>query len=173
MDNSARQLDLVFLENQKGLNRLMRRIVQDASIAEELTQEAYLRARKALESNTPERLEPFLWRTARNLALDHLRRHKLRSALEKPGVLPEVALNAADSQPSVEERAIHRDDLRAVREALEKLPPRAREIWVLSRLEGWSYPRIAEHLGMSPNTVFNDIKMTMGYLVELRRRLER
>ena len=37
---------------------------------------------------------------------------------------------------------------------------------VLSRIQGWPYPKIAAHLGVSPNTVYNDIRLAMAYCLD-------
>ncbi|MCX8997914.1 sigma-70 family RNA polymerase sigma factor [Rhizobiaceae bacterium BDR2-2] len=173
MDTDASRLDLVFLQMQKMLFRSVLRIVRDAPVAEELTQEVYLRARKAVETTVPTHMEAFLWRTARNLAFDHIRQNKVRSAFEPADFPGEATMNIADGKPSAEEQVIQKDDLRVFGEALSKLPPRTQQAWLLSRVEGWPYPKIAAHLGVSPNTVFNDIKMVMGLLFDLRARLDR
>lgn len=173
METDAARLNTVFLTIRKSLLAGVVRIVRDGAIAEELTQEAYLRAYRALASSAPRNLEAFLWQTARNLALDHLRRNRVRATLLEADLGGEALEAVADNRPSAEEEAIRKDDMRAVTAALETLPPRARTVWVLSRVEGWPYPKIAAHLGVSPNTVFNDIKMAMGLLHDLRRRLDR
>ena len=173
MENDAARLDAIFLEMRTSLFRNVLRIVRDVPTAEELTQEAYLRTRKAIGSSEPQRLEAFLWQTTRNLALDHLRRSRVRSAVAQADIGGDELEDIPDQQPSAEERIIQKDDLRVLKAALEKLSPRARQVWLLSRVEGWPYPKIAAHLGVSPNTVFNDVKMVMGMLLDLRRRLGR
>lgn len=173
MTGDTQRLDDVFIGMQRSLYRAILRIVRDAAEAEELTHDAYLRARRALEQGTPGNLEAFLWQTARNLALDHLRRRKVRS-LHEPGDLQSAdAIVVADPQPSIEDQTIQRDMVQAFNRALLTLPPRARSAWCLSRLEGLAYPEIAKRLGVSPNTVFNDMKMAMSVLMEIREKMER
>ncbi|TCR02637.1 RNA polymerase sigma factor (sigma-70 family) [Neorhizobium sp. JUb45] len=172
MDRDIARLDAIFPGMRPSLVRFILRIVRDVAVAEELTHDAYLRTRKALETSQPRHLEALLWQTARNLALDHIRWKKVRSGTEPldEGVTGEQTY--ADPQPSAEDHAIQKDQLRVVGDALRTLPPRAQKVWVLSRVEGWPYPRIAAHLGVSPNTVFNDIKMVMALLLELRKKMD-
>lgn len=169
MDRDIERLDRAFPAIRARLIQSIMRIVRDATVAEELTQDAYLRARKAVETAQPRHMEAFLWRTARNLALDHVRWKKVRAGTEP---LDGDADEIADTSPSAEDQAIRREHLRMIGEALQSLPPRAQKVWVLSRIEGWPYPRIAQHLEVSPNTVFNDIKMVMALLHDLRRKLD-
>ncbi len=173
MTGDTQRLDEAFLGMQQSLYRAILRIVRDAGEAEELTHDAYLRARRALDQNTPGNIEGFLWQTARNLALDHLRRRKVRSLHEQSDFADADAVVVADPQPSSEDQAIQRDMVQAFNRALLTLPPRARSAWCLNRLEGLAYPEIAKRLGVSPNTVFNDMKMAMSVLLEIRNKMER
>lgn len=172
MDSDIARLDAIFPAIRSALLRSVFQVVRDPAVAEELTQDAYLRARKAMETAAPRHIEAFLWQTARNLALDYMRWRKVRAGNEPLHEASEAGAEIADRQPSAEDYVIQKDNLRVVREALQKLPPRAQRVWVLSRVEGWPYPRIATHLGVSPNTVFNDIKMVMALLHELRRKMD-
>ncbi|NBB48970.1 sigma-70 family RNA polymerase sigma factor [Rhizobium sp. CRIBSB] len=173
MTGDTQRLDDAFLSMRQSLYRAILRIVRDAAEAEELTHDAYLRARRALDQATPGNLEAFLWQTARNLALDHLRRRKVRSLHEERDLEAADAVVVADPQPSIEDQAIQRDMVKAFNRALLTLPPRARSAWCLSRLEGLAYPEIAKRLGVSPNTVFNDMKMAMAVLLEIREKMDR
>lgn len=172
MDSDIARLDAAFMVSRASLLRSVVRIVRDTATAEELTQEAYLRARRALATAKPRHMEAFLWQTARNLALDHIRWKKMRAGTEPLEAAGDHTGEIADGSPSAEDRLIQKDHLRIVGNALQKLPPRAQKVWVLSRVEGWPYPRIAAHLGVSPNTVFNDIKMVMALLYDLRKRMD-
>jgi RNA polymerase sigma factor (sigma-70 family) len=173
MDDQAADVNDAFLRARNSLLWSVFRIVRDKQIAEELTQESYLRARKAASAGALVNAEAFLQQTARNLALDYLRQRKVRSNHEAREISGEAMDLVADDQPSAEEQVIHLDRLRAYQAALDKLPKRAQQVWVLSRVEGWSYPQIAEHLDVSPNTVFNDMKHAMAHLNEFRKRLDK
>ncbi len=172
MGTETEHLDRVFLTMRPDLYRKILGIVRNSAEAEELTQDAYLRVRRSLDRAVPGNLEGFLWQTARNLALDHVRRRKVRSAHEDENFDGGQAHAVADPQPSIEEQAIGRISCARCR-ALLGLPPRARSVWCLSRLQGLSYPEIAQRLGVSPNTVFNDMKHAMAVLLEVRERLDR
>lgn len=167
------RLDAVYLSLRGRLARSIAAIIRDQAAADDLTQEVYLRARKALETTSPDNLDAFLWQIGRNLALDHLRSRKTASRRLASDLPAEMLESIPDIGPSAEQQLNAKDDLRLIMQHLEKLPSRAREVWLLSRLEGWSYPKIAEHLNVSPNTVFNDMKMVMGMFVDLKRRMQR
>ncbi len=140
------------------------RIVRDPHTAEDLAQEAYLRARKSIETGAIEQIEAFLNCTVRNLAFDHMRRRKTRENVEEQA-LSESQIHAVPADiPSAEAAVIAKDSMRRFEKALAALPERTRKVFVLSRIEGWSYPRIAEELEISPRTVFSDLKLAMGHL---------
>ena len=172
MDSDIARLDAAFPAMRSSLFQAVLRIVRDPATAEELTQEAYVRARRAVETAKPQRMEAFLWQTARNLAFDYIRWKKVRAGTETLDAVESQGSEVADTAPSAEEQAIQKDNLRIVGEVLQKLPPRAQKVWVLIRVEGLPYPRIAAHLGVSPNTVFNDIKMVMALLYDLRTKMD-
>lgn len=142
------------------------RIVRDPQTAEDLAQETYMRARRAVENGPIEHLEGFLHQTARNLALDHLRRKRTRAGSEVEGV-DEATLNEIPAEvPSIEQALIEKQRLCWFNEALSGLPKRAQAVMVLSRIEEWPNARIAEHLGVSERTVFNDLKLAMAHCRE-------
>ena len=53
---------------------------------------------------------------------------------------------------------------RRVKEAIAKLPPKARTIFELSRFEGLTYAEIADYLGIAEKTVENQMRIAMQKL---------
>lgn len=139
------------------------KIVRDRQIAEDVAHEAYLRTRRALENGSIEHIESFLRQTARNLALDHQRHRKMRASYEADGVTEDLLQNIPDSMPSIEAVLLDRERFQALRGALSGLPERAQKVMVLSRVEEWSNRKIAEYLGISERTVFNDLKLALAH----------
>ncbi len=163
----------IFLSNRKALIWTVTRIVGDHQAAEDVTQEAYVRVSKAVEDGTVEHVEAFLFRTARNLALNHKRSRQVRGFVERDDV-PEMDVETiASPLPSQEAEIIHRERLRLLEAAISRLPERAQKVWVLSKIEKWSYPKIAEYLGVSPNTVFNDLKMAHAHSMDALARIDK
>jgi RNA polymerase sigma factor (sigma-70 family) len=165
-------LNHAFQLQRRSLTWSVMRIVKDAQIAEDLAHDAYLRVRRALETGPIEHVESFLHQTARNLALDYQRRRRMRGAVELEAEDDDALCEVADTMVSQESAIIEREKFFAFRSALSGLPPRARQVMILSRIEEWSNRRIAEHLGVSERTVFNDLKMAMAYCRERLARLD-
>ncbi len=162
----------IFQSHRRSLMWTAMRIVGDRQTAEDVAQEAYLRARRAIESGPIEHIEAFLQQTARNLALDHLRHRKMRAEYETDGLGEDALMNVPDNVLSLEAALLERERFQAFRKALDGLPARAQTVIVLSRLEEWSNRQIAEHLGISERTVFSDLKLAMTHCRERLARLD-
>ncbi len=169
----AASLTSAFLAQRHSLMWTLMRIVRDRKTAEDLTQETFLRARQAIDAGPIDHIEAFLHQTARNLALDHARRHRRRSRFERTDTTEGELTAVASDEPSPEAIVIQRERLRLLEQALSALPSRAQQVWRLSRLEKWPHARIAAHLGVSPNTVFNDLKLALGHCNDTLKRFDR
>ena len=166
-------LNNVFLLQRHSLLGAAFRIVRDRQTAEDVTQEAYLRTRRAIDTGPVTHIEAFLHQTVRNLSLDHLRRRKVRGEIEA-GALPTVELeNIPADTPSLEHAMIERERLRRFQAALAGLPERAQTVVRLSRVEGWTNARIAAHLGIAERTVFNDLKLALAHCRDVLIRFDR
>jgi RNA polymerase sigma-70 factor (ECF subfamily) len=121
---------------------------------DDLVQEAYVRVLRARESGGLTAPKAFLFATARNLALDRLRRHEV-SRTDSLGDFD--ALNVLDERECVSETVAHNQELALLTEAIQSLPARCRQILTLRKLYGLSQREIAERLGLSESTVSNQI----------------
>lgn len=142
-----------------------RRLTGSPDVAEDVVQETMVRVWERRDRWTPsDRLQSFLYRITRNLALNERRKHLVRSTYR------ERAQEAPPErrQPTPLELA-ERSELRTLlSEAVDALPPRQREIFVLARFHGHTYREIAEILDLSPQTVANQMSSALD---GLRRRL--
>ncbi|MDH4983706.1 sigma-70 family RNA polymerase sigma factor [Hyphomicrobium sp. D-2] len=159
-------LNNAFIAQRHSLIWSVMRIVRDPQAAEDLAQEAFVRARQAVEARPIEHIEAFLHQTARNLALDHLRRRKTRDRFEGDD---QADANIAAVEADVldpEAECIERERFRVFLKVLAELPRQTQHIVMLSRVNGWSQARIAAHLGISERTAFNALKRAMAHCRE-------
>ncbi|WP_457787717.1 sigma-70 family RNA polymerase sigma factor [Pseudomonas sp. PL-6] len=116
--------------------------------AADLAQDAFVRL--LLQREAPAVREPraFLATVARGLLIDHYRRASLeRAYLEALAQLPEPQV------PSPESQALVMESLVAIDRLLDGLRPAVREAFLLSQLDGLTYPQIAERLGLSVSSI--------------------
>lgn len=164
-------LDSVFLTQRTPLLRTLVKMVKNASIAEDLVQETYLRVAHSLREHKVEHLEPFLFQTGRNLALDHLRRVRMQSRTLLDDV-PDEVIQAVPAPGSSNEDSLHAQRLlQRLGSMLEQLSERQQRIFILSRLHGQSHAQIAAQLGVSLSTVQKELKLIMAVCMALLSRL--
>lgn len=166
-------LNAIFQSHRRSLLWTVMKIVQDPQTAEDLAQETYVKARNTLETTQIEHVEGFLFQTAKNLALDHRRRMKTRERYEAADAGQEEVENVPVVCPSVEDELIQLQRQQVFEAALAELPVRARTAWSMVHFKGRSYTEIAEYLGVSRNTVYNDIKLVMGHCQDALARFDR
>lgn len=132
-----------------GLRRYFSRRV-DAADVDDLVQEVFLRLQTA-ESDAPiDNVERYLFTAARNALISRHRRRTARSAMLHDEL--SEGLEIAD-QRSPERIVIGQDEYRRVLEAIQNLPPRAREAFQYHRFENLTYQAIAARMGISREAV--------------------
>ena len=117
---------------------------------DDLVQESYLRVWRRQARGPLACVRSFLYKVARNLAIDALRRDA-RSPFEQVSDL--AGLNVLDNRPNAADAACTSDELTLLLEAIESLPTRCREVVVLHKLCGLAPADIARELGISEGTV--------------------
>lgn len=123
-----------------------RRVVGDHGLAEEATQQAFMKLWQAADRVDPERdVRPLLCTIARRAALDIAEREQRRAAVPLDERMP--AGTGDDGQP---ERAW---TVWRVREAIDGLPAEERDVVRLQHLEGYSHQEIANRLAVPIGTV--------------------
>jgi RNA polymerase sigma-70 factor (ECF subfamily) len=143
-------LALVFASERGRLERLVRRIIGDPHLAEDLVQETFLKVARAAAGQVVEDQRGYLVQTARNLALDHRRRMRVM----RPAEDSDAAFRGLrDAAPTPETVVADRQALAAAMAALARLPPRTRRAFELHRLDGRTMAEIGRELGVSVSLV--------------------
>lgn len=145
--------------------------------AEDVVQEAYLRALRAFDGFRGDDIRPWLLAIVRNCAyrwLSNRRRSgsvvSLEQAFAGSGEDDIGGREIASDAPSAEERLIGAAERDYLLRALAELPPALREVLVLREIEGLSYREIAEVTGAPIGTVMS--RLSRGR-AELRKTLTR
>ena len=146
------------LRHQDRVYRLVLRMVRDAGVAEDLTQETFLKAYRALGSYDPRwKLASWLLKIAHNATIDHLRRQlldtrPLENGADEEGSGP-IAQLADESLPDPEQSARGHALARDLHTAVGALDPAYRELLLLRFQEGLAYHEIAAVTGLPLGTV--------------------
>lgn len=165
-------LTQAYLKYRRSLLATIFNVVKDNHVAEDLAQETYLRAYLANRQATIAHPGAFLHKTARNIALDHERRRKIENRHQKVDIEEFSFEEAPIDTLNAEQVLLEKERLKLFLQILEKMPDRARIAWKLAHIDHWSYQKIANHLSVSKNTVYNDIKLVMGHFHDALRHHE-
>ena len=133
---------------------------------DDVVQESYLRIWKRTATRRITSAQAFLFRGARNLALDVIR-HESASPLVPMGSL--AALSVPDNRADVVEVLTREEKAKLLGQAFATLPARCREILFLHKIKGLSQRAIAERFGLSEKTVANQVGLGVNRCEEFFR----
>jgi RNA polymerase sigma factor (sigma-70 family) len=165
--------------NEKAFEKLVNRhksrvyttiylIVKDQYIAEDLTQDSFIKAIDTIKSgryNEEGKFLPWIIRIAHNLAIDYFRRDK-----RYPNVVFEdgsSVFNTLDfSEDSVESLKIRQETHEQLREMIQRLPDVQKQVLIMRHYNDMSFQEIADATGVSINTALGRMRYA---LINLRK----
>jgi RNA polymerase sigma factor (sigma-70 family) len=145
----------------KSAYNLAKWLTRSHEDAEDVVQEAFLRAFSAFEGLRNEDAKPWLLTIVRNTSMTWLKRN--RNAGATVG-LEESLEDPIERSPDPEERLLISCDRDQVRQALEQLPSEFREAVVLREMEGLSYKEISTAIGVPLGTVISRLSRGRDWL---------
>lgn len=137
---------------------------RNASDISDLRQEVYVRIYEAALRKFPEKPRQYLFATARNILIKRVQHERV---VPIEAVADLEALNLAGDTPDVERIILAGEELRRLQAALDRLPPRARETILLSRIEGLSRGEIASRMGIGEASVSQYLSQGIRALVDI------
>lgn len=166
-------LNKVFLSLRASIARSVGGIVPPKEI-EDIVQETYVKACQAAHKSEIRAPRSFLYRTARNLALDHVKKAETRltvSADEYTSAQPGIQHNMADETL---ERVCSDEEFARFCQAVRRLPVQIRRAFVLKKVYGYTQREIAAEMGLSESTVekhiAQGIKRCRFFIVQRRHK---
>ena len=142
-------------EHSEGLMTYATRMLRDEGQAEDVTQDAFLALYRHLHQVPPTAFRPWLYRVTRNLCLDLLRRRRFKLKvfrdLSKDEEFEPSPIDMTEGRP--DELAEARETQEAIERAIDSLPQKFREAFVLCEIQGLSYEDAADVLGCPVKTV--------------------
>ncbi len=170
---SQRAFDELMKRYERKIFGYLLRSVRNYEDAEELTLEVFFKAYRALSSWEPKaKFSTWLYTIASNLSIDYHRsksRHPVY-VLEDEEVL-ETKLVATDLSSNPEKQVEDIERGRIIREAVDELSSKQKEVFMLTRYEGLPIREVAETLGMAEGTVKIHLHRAMKKLQTLLRPL--
>jgi RNA polymerase sigma-70 factor (ECF subfamily) len=160
---------------------LLFRMVRDRELAEDLSQETFVKALNAIESYRPEfKFSSWIFKIANNAAIDHLRRRELDTLsldgsphAETPEAMQATALQIGARQESPLDTVEAKELGSEIEAAIGRLRPEYRSCILLRHVEGRAYEEIAEILDLPLGTVKtyihrarNELRVALAHLKE-------
>ena len=160
---------------------LLFRMVRDRELAEDLSQETFIKALNAIESYRPEfKFSSWIFKIANNAAIDHLRRRELDTLsldgsphAETPEAMQATALQTGARQESPLDTVEAKELGSEIEAAIGRLRPEYRSCILLRHVEGRAYEEIAEILDLPLGTVKtyihrarNELRVALAHLKE-------
>jgi len=151
MDNN-RLFQKIYLASRTGLSKILSRMVPPHEI-EDIVQETYVRICQIENKEAIRSPRSFMYKTARNLALDYLKQANVKM-IDQSCDLPEFDRLKTDlNRDEMYESAIIDIEFSHFCDAVRQLPVQCRKVFVLKKVYGCSQREIAENLKLSESTV--------------------
>lgn len=156
---------LVFKKYYGKVCKFIMSMVKQKSLAEDLSQDIFVklwaRRRKLMSISS---IDSYLFIMARNRTLDYFRKASRKK--ECIGVSEELLLSIASHDSS--EQIDNNSAIEAVKVAVNNLPPKRRDIFMMSRFDGLSNDEIAILMGVTRKTVENQLSLAGSQIKKLR-----
>ncbi|HEY8918297.1 MAG TPA: RNA polymerase sigma-70 factor [Chitinophaga sp.] len=153
-DDEQAFMELLFKSFFPLVCKTIYRLVQDTATAEDLAQEVFIRIWNRRSALQEVYFKAYLHRAAINMALDHLDKHKRQGkhlSIEEDMIQLPASSGTAESPHRLKQTTAH------IHQAIDRLPEKCREIFILSRFEEMTYREIAATLNISVKTVENQM----------------
>lgn len=153
-DTRNRRFELLAMPHLDAAFNLARWLTGNATDAEDVVQDAYLRALRYFDTFRGDNFKVWLMTVVRNTFLTWLKDNRSGRMVFQP-VLQDVVDTQADPGPNAEAMLLDRVDQETLATLMAQLPAEYREVLILREIEDFSYKDIAEVTGVPPGTVMS------------------
>jgi RNA polymerase sigma-70 factor (ECF subfamily) len=166
-DSARRRFNEMVLPHLDDAYGLARWLTGNRTDAEDVVQDACMRALASLETAVVERPRAWVLTIVRNTTFTWLAKNRPKAVvlIGDPQLL-EAATAHRDSAPDPEEALIAAADESALESAIQALPHIFREVIVMRDINGMSYREIAAAIGAPQGTVMSRLARARAHLVE-------
>ena len=172
----ATRFQQIALPHLNAAHNLARWLTKNDFDAEDIVQEAYLRAFKYFHTFSGSNARAWLLSIVRHACYDWLREKRMlvTTPLGDDAELERIVEAAASADQQVaanpETTLLHRRDVELLNRLIEELPPDYRLMLILREMEDLSYREIAEVAGIPIGTVMSRLARARGLLLEAWKR---
>lgn len=159
----------LLVDDYHGLKQRLARRFGSADLASELLHEAWLRLEAGRAGPVPlvvRNPKSYLYRIALNVATDRQRAERSRLATAELAALHERVQDDLDPGRIAEAQ----QELQALANAINALPPRRRDVFIAARVQELPYKEIAARLGITVRVVDREISLALEALSEVLRK---
>jgi len=157
---TEREFEKIFKEYYNPLVNFIFKYLKDYEDSRDVIQMTFAKLwsnKEKLQINTS--LKSYIYSTAKNTMIDFIRKNKKHSnSLEV-----EYALNVELDSEEVFDCYLVRG---IIESSLNKIKPKAKEIFILNKFEGLTYEEIANFLGVSKRTIEDNMAKSLSFLKE-------
>lgn len=158
-DISPTDFEHLFRTHNRALCDLAYNLVRDKDVAQDIVQDVFFKLWKNREKTVfGDQIRHYLFKATAHTALNHLRFNKKLIGLEDSVQAYTLAAPAHAGEAGFRELELK------VRQSIDRLPPKCRAIYLLSRQEGLRYQEIADALELSVKTVENQMGIALEKL---------
>lgn len=155
---NAAEFESVYREYHTRVYAFLWRYTREVEVCEELVQEVFVKLWTSRKSLNPAlALTTQLFQIAKTVFIDYHRRTSRR--IRYINMTDHMAEDAAIA-PGVRDIAL----LRHLSTVIDTLPPVRREVFLLGKVQGLTYPEIAKELSISPKTVEGHMSKALKFL---------
>ena len=159
--SAADPVHTLYVDHHAWLQSWLLRKLGNTHQAADLTQDTFVRVIAGQQVEAIREPRAYLTTLAQRVLYNFWRRRELEQAwLDALATMPE------DMAPSPEDYALVREAIEAIDLWLEGLPPKARQVFLLRRLDGMKHTEIAEVMGLSVATVERYMKQALMQLMQ-------
>ena len=161
----ARFFDALYRQYARPLLSFISRQNISREEAREIVQETYCRLHQVPQAEALESPRGYLFRTAINLARDSKRQRRREHQVADAGEAgePEVA-DVPSEAPTAYQVLKGEQELAIIRQAIWELSPTCRQVFIMHRFGGATYPQIAERLGVSVSMIEKHVSQALAHL---------
>jgi len=156
--SAAHPVAALYVDHHRFLHAWLRRKVGCPHQAADLTQDTFVRVLGARDIDQLDEPRAFLMTLAQRVLFSFWRRRDLETAW-----LEALAQQPENYEPSAEDYALVREAIETLDRLLDGLPRRARQVFLMNRLEEMTHAEIARAVGVSLATVERDMKLAITH----------